>query len=249
MSFRSNFIIQYTAVVSSYCSISPFLHCIHLYRHNTMPNHPCPATCGRFFRTIGGLNSHLSSSKSCRWYVTERLHELDDTFQPYEEAAVLQRDDGSHVEEEDFIDYNPQLDPDGADLPNFQELLDEFVLIPDPPWMTDPEPQEGEAGPGPQTALYRRRMLAMKDLLDEDADERVTDEDVTSARILRQEHLQTSLPTQDRDGDANMATEGEDPRFHPFISELDWKIANWAIKDGPGHNAFNRLLNIPGVSC
>ena len=36
--------------------------------------------------------------------------------------------------------------------------------------------------------------------------------------------------------------------FSPFTSELDWKIGRWAVKDGPGHNAFDRLLQIPGVS-
>ncbi|KAF8868438.1 hypothetical protein CPB84DRAFT_1819214 [Gymnopilus junonius] len=35
--------------------------------------------------------------------------------------------------------------------------------------------------------------------------------------------------------------------FAPFASELDWRVAQWAVKDGPGHNAFNRLLEIPGV--
>ena len=45
-----------------------------------------------------------------------------------------------------------------------------------------------------------------------------------------------------------MFQEGTDPKFYPFNSELDWKIAQWAIKDGPGKNAFDRLLKIPGVS-
>lgn len=168
------------------------------------------------------------------------LHELD---------AALEMEDEPQAEEEDFLDYDPQHDPEGADLPDFQELLDEFVLIPDLPSITNLEPQEGEAGPGPQTASYRKRMLAMKDLLDDDDDERVTDEDPTSAKIIRQEPAPiVSLQAQDKDGDANMVADDEDPRFHPFTSELDWKIANWAIKDGPGHNVFNRLLNIPGVS-
>ncbi|KAJ7743424.1 hypothetical protein B0H14DRAFT_2308748, partial [Mycena olivaceomarginata] len=35
--------------------------------------------------------------------------------------------------------------------------------------------------------------------------------------------------------------------FAPFASELDWMIAEWVIKDGPGHKAFDRLLDIPGV--
>ncbi|PPQ85135.1 hypothetical protein CVT25_004249, partial [Psilocybe cyanescens] len=36
-------------------------------------------------------------------------------------------------------------------------------------------------------------------------------------------------------------------KFFPFASELDWKVAQWAVMDGPGHNAFDRLLAIPGV--
>ena len=42
--------------------------------------------------------------------------------------------------------------------------------------------------------------------------------------------------------------DGEPNSFFPFSSELDWRVAWWAVKDGPGHNAFNHLLEIPGVS-
>ncbi|KAF8958087.1 hypothetical protein BDZ97DRAFT_1668977 [Flammula alnicola] len=44
-----------------------------------------------------------------------------------------------------------------------------------------------------------------------------------------------------------MSEGGELNPFAPFSSELDWRVAQWAVKDGPGHNAFNRLLEIPGV--
>ncbi|KAF8874329.1 hypothetical protein CPB84DRAFT_1690242 [Gymnopilus junonius] len=37
------------------------------------------------------------------------------------------------------------------------------------------------------------------------------------------------------------------PEFMPFSSELDWRFAEWAVKDGPGQNAIDRLLAIPGV--
>ncbi|KAF8168381.1 hypothetical protein B0H34DRAFT_646341 [Crassisporium funariophilum] len=50
-----------------------------------------------------------------------------------------------------------------------------------------------------------------------------------------------------KNGDGDISMEGENP-FFPFLSELDWKVAQWAVKDGPGHSAFNRLLEIPGVS-
>jgi hypothetical protein len=36
--------------------------------------------------------------------------------------------------------------------------------------------------------------------------------------------------------------------FHPFESRLDWEVACWAIEEGIGHGALDRLLAIPGVS-
>ncbi|KAJ3776370.1 hypothetical protein FB446DRAFT_762900 [Lentinula raphanica] len=35
--------------------------------------------------------------------------------------------------------------------------------------------------------------------------------------------------------------------FAPFASEMDWRIAEWVVKDGIGHKSFDRLLAIPGV--
>lgn len=36
--------------------------------------------------------------------------------------------------------------------------------------------------------------------------------------------------------------------YAPFASEMDWRIAEWFVKDNIGHNSFNQLLQIPGVS-
>lgn len=49
----------------------------------------------------------------------------------------------------------------------------------------------------------------------------------------------------DVDGEPGM--EKQNP-YAPFTSELDWRIARWAVKDNPGHKVFDRLLSIPGVS-
>jgi hypothetical protein len=42
--------------------------------------------------------------------------------------------------------------------------------------------------------------------------------------------------------------EEEDKRFTPFASELDWRVARWAVQEGVGHKSFDRLMAIPGVS-
>ncbi|KAJ3966048.1 hypothetical protein EV361DRAFT_872717 [Lentinula raphanica] len=39
-----------------------------------------------------------------------------------------------------------------------------------------------------------------------------------------------------------------DTAFAPFASEMDWRIAEWVVKDGIGHKSLDRLLSIPGVT-
>jgi hypothetical protein len=39
-----------------------------------------------------------------------------------------------------------------------------------------------------------------------------------------------------------------DSTYGPFQGEIDWRIAEWAILDSPGHNSLDRLLSIPNVS-
>lgn len=36
--------------------------------------------------------------------------------------------------------------------------------------------------------------------------------------------------------------------YAPFASEMDWRVAEWVVKEDVGHNSFNRFLHIPGVS-
>ncbi|KAJ7020868.1 hypothetical protein C8F04DRAFT_1403295 [Mycena alexandri] len=51
----------------------------------------------------------------------------------------------------------------------------------------------------------------------------------------------------DPEGDVDMENIDRSNGFAPFASELDWRIAEWVVKEGPGHKAFDRLLDIPGV--
>ncbi len=92
----------------------------------------------------------------------------------------------------------------------------------------------GEEGPGPSTAANRIQHAIQ---LDDDSDDRVTDIYAGAGRILRR----TSLTSNSSDPDI------ESP-YAPFSSELDWRIAKWAIKDSAGQAAFDRFLAIPGVS-
>ena len=77
--------------------------------------------------------------------------------------------------------------------------------------------------------------------LDDEDDTRFTAGHPTAGAVLP--------ATPDGDGDIEMGdtTENNLNTFSPFSSELDWRIAEWAIKEKVGNSAIDRLLEIPGV--
>lgn len=180
----------------------------------------------------------------------DKLKGLDNTplSQIVHQAPVIENSEiqyeNQEYQAEDYIDFDPDVNSE-PDEEDFQDLLDEFAMIPNPAFAnSEHEYEEGEEGPGPQTAAYRQKISTMKHILVDDNDERVVEAHSTAGKILYQQSKEQHY---DKDGDTNMLQEEEDTKFLPFTSELDWKIAQWAVKDGPGHNAFNRLLKIPGV--
>jgi hypothetical protein len=171
------------------------------------------------------MNSHLSKARSCAWYEKGKLRALG--INDIHDPAPSPPHDSDDMDDSNWDNYDPQQDPD-VDM-EFGPYEDDFHFI----TTKDSEP---EAGPGPQTQIQIP-------ILEDDDDQRFIQIDEDAGRIYRQDppprHCQV-----DEDGDTSM---GNSP-FFPFASELDWRVAQWAVKDGPGHNAFNRLLEIPGVN-
>ncbi|KAJ6449731.1 hypothetical protein C8R45DRAFT_947183 [Mycena sanguinolenta] len=103
--------------------------------------------------------------------------------------------------------------------------------------------------PGPSSAPWNYQHLS-----DED-NNRVIDSHPTAGKVIRMnDNLHTKWKKSfglgidpDSDGDIEMGGSDLPNGFALFASELDWRIAEWVIKDGTGHKAFDRLLNIPGV--
>jgi hypothetical protein len=196
-----------------------------LNRHSKM-SIPCEARCGRQFASISSMHSHLSKARSCAWYEIGKLRALgiDNNGDSYVPIPSQPHDpeNNSDWEEED-----PQQDP-VVDM-EFGPYEDEFQFLPI---------EEPAAGTGQQNAKYP--------VLEDVDDQRFVQIDEEAGRIYRHDapprHCQV-----DMDGDSLMDN-GEPNPFFPFASELDWRVAQWAVKDGPGHNAFNRLLEIPGVN-
>jgi len=208
-------------------------------------SYPCEAKCGRWFSGAPSMNAHLSTSRSCAWYAKGKLRDLglDEDYDlntipaPPPPSGPEQDVDWEDYNDDDWENYDPEQDPD-IDM-DFGPYDEQFLPT--------EEPVVGVEGPGPQTAENRILQGAAKTrhpILDDDDDRRVIQIDEEAGKIYRHDppprHFQVN-----KDGNSSM---DRDNLFFPFTSELDWRVAQWAVKDGPGHNAFNRLLEIPGVS-
>ncbi|KAJ3965372.1 hypothetical protein EV361DRAFT_810815 [Lentinula raphanica] len=92
------------------------------------------------------------------------------------------------------------------------------------------------------------KLRSFDDMEDE---EKIVEENLEAARIIR---MDSSLETRWRlahnlevDHPMDGSSPLPDEAFAPFATEMDWKIAEWVIKDGIGHKSLDRLLAIPGV--
>ncbi|KAF8228231.1 hypothetical protein L208DRAFT_1292600 [Tricholoma matsutake] len=186
-------------------------------------DHHCPV-CTRYFKTSHGLNSHLKTSRSCSWWkrgkLAEVMEELDDEDLHGGAIGVQEGDQGNPY-------YFINVPPNAAD----EELF-------------------GQPGPGPSSQANQSRCL------DEDDDEWHEEKDVGAGKVIRMDEClhdcwHQLFREQDGDGDVVMrdddgATTDKD-NYAPFASEMDWRVAQWMVKDRIGHKSFDRFLAIPGV--
>jgi hypothetical protein len=153
-----------------------------------------------------------------------------------------------------FDDNNIPLDPI-IDIPveeviqQWEDDLFQFIPADSTAAGTSSGPQLNQAGPSsaPQTTPQTRHLS--------DNDEgRFIECHPTAGQVIRMnDNLHAKWKRSfggsalGLDGDVEMEDPDSPNVFAPFASELDWRIAEWVIKDGPGHKAFDRLLQIPGV--
>lgn len=214
----------------------------------------CPAGCGRLFQTTKARESHVTQSQSCSWWRkyeksswTQELEATDD--EPLGPEYMERLEEEKEEEEEELVEVHVgELEADL--LQEYEEDHDIFHFVP-------LEPEIGEQGPGPSTQANRlldRQLGTKLRTLD---DNNIEDEQViewkkkagTAIKIdksLRERwriahNLEADIPM---DGTGSLP----DKLYFPFASEMDWRIAEWVVKDGIGHKSFDRLLAIPGVS-
>ncbi|KAF8225003.1 hypothetical protein L208DRAFT_1308146 [Tricholoma matsutake] len=133
-----------------------------------------------------------------------------------------------HEEEE-------EEDPDDALWQWNQEQGDPYYFINVPPNATDEEDPIGQPGPGPSSQANQRATNQSR-CLDEDDDE-------GAGKVIQMDeclcdHWRQLFREQDN----------KDNLYAPFASEMDWRVAQWMVKDGIGHKSFDRFLAIPGVT-
>ena len=209
-----------------------------------MEDHTCPV-CAKPFASMKSLNSHLRMAKSCsHWGKGKRKELAMDLFE--DEAGDL-----------DILDHNQSslnqspIPEDENPMDVMQDWNDEhrqaFYFVEDV--------TEGKAGPGPSSTSARQHRFTNQ-TLDDDEDARVEDSDLTAGAIIRMdEHLHQRWKalfgnnSEVEDEDIRM-DDGNQPSINPyapFASELEWRVARWAVKDGIGHKSLDRLLAISGV--
>ena len=216
-------------------------------------DHICPA-CRRFFPTIKGVHSHLTSSRKCAWYKRERYKQVSTHFTATQDDSLGNTD---FLDDTDFYpdqelsnpeDMDDEMDPEDV----IEEMEELFQFIPLP----EPLPEDGQ----PQQSSTSQRSGSQRWTsihLEKEEDSQYVETPYPDAGYVTgvDEDLHSKWKryfghqNMDEEGDVTMQDGIEPPgSFAPFASELDWRVASWAIKDGIGHNSFDRLLAIPGVS-
>ena len=196
----------------------------------------CPA-CEKKFRSARGMSSHLGTARSCSWYKKGKLKAL--VMPGQFEDDILSEEINDSIPDELPRRWGAEADPSTV-MEDYDDQL--FELL--------PTYEEPHAGPS------RTSGAAELEEEEDDEDERVEEEDKAagaSIRVVDTLHERWKRDfgsSKDSEGDVNMSNSQieEDDKFSPFSSELDWRIARWAIQDGIGHKSFDRLMSIPGVS-
>ncbi|KAH9976966.1 hypothetical protein BJV74DRAFT_781398 [Russula compacta] len=197
----------------------------------------CPV-CLRWFKTKRGCTSHLKNARSCLWYRYGKLANLEPL------GPLDLNGEGGEVGIQDMVGedegilrkgYGEEADPEDI-LGGIEDDDNIFHFIPIP------------VLPAPEAPDQNYRAL------DDEDDSRVEDSYVGAGKVIKMNETlhekwrKTFGSGKDRDGDVEMGNPTPpENSFHPFTSELDWRIANWVIKDSLGNNAFDRFLAIPGV--
>ena len=133
------------SIALSLFSVSCYSQHLSLYlllqaHMDPLEDHTCPA-CRKYFSTIKGVHSHLTSSRKCSWYKKEKHKEV---------STWIETNEGYHLENSD-LDFNPLQEMNLMDMDDemdpqdvIEEMEEFFQFIPLPPAQIS---KIGESGP------------------------------------------------------------------------------------------------------
>lgn len=201
----------------------------------------CPAGCGKFFQHTKGLSSHLAQARSCRHYCRGKNRQMESRMALAPAPAPVMGSNGPSVEPEVVV---PQVEDEDED-PDDPMEEDAWVDYLPPPLYFLPASGDSEEPVASSSQLpppLHHTALS----LDDDEDTRVEDVYASAGKIIDTEDTLHKKWTDYFKDDTPNPDTSRDPTFSPFASELDWRVAQWAMSS-LGHNKFNELLAIPGV--
>ncbi|KAH9916704.1 uncharacterized protein B0H18DRAFT_884628 [Fomitopsis serialis] len=203
----------------------------------TQDDTTCPA-CDKPLKTSQGLMAHLSTARSCLWYrkgknrvpVEHNIPEVTETA----ECNVSGTDDAMD-EDEPYEDFHTFLDHGNLfhfELPAEAEVMEEQAGNDSGPSLEDVDTTAGRV-----IRMEPRIVDTWKAFFAED-----------SATEGSADSEEDRMDVDSEEGEGGCAQE-RDPngRWKPFASELDWRVANWIIREDVGQGSLNRFLSIPGV--
>ena len=202
-------------------------------RRSKSPPHPRPSKRRQ--------TSHSSNPHDC-------LDTLDMTCLDGDGYFAEEVDDGLEQLEEDINGPDLEIEDIVMNMPD--DPMDNIFHFIDNVEPVVPEPEIGEAGPGPSTHAGGRFARGKRHVLEDDEeDKRVVEEDLADGKLIRMsDPLHDVWKAKFGEGEEGSDSDSNEDRLYaPFASELDWRIAAWMVHDSPGHNALDRLLSIPGV--
>ena len=200
--------------------------------------------------------THLSSARSCKWYNKGKNVDRTDIDPVIDSEPVRGRAQRIEDERDDFHDVMGNHDLFRFDLPPPPIDQSETMAA------SSSQASSSSVNPVP---LLRHRHNGPN--LDDNEDTRIEEEDTLAGAVIRMSSTvvetwkayfgESDIESDDRmdvdEEDTNMDTELplKDPniKWRPFASELDWRVAMWAVREDVGQKSLNRLLSIPGVSA
>lgn len=208
----------------------------------------CPL-CHRVFRTTQGANAHITTNKKCSARMAQSFESTPEAFNMTPPSPFAGNPEP--IEDPQSIEQPSSPDWDSALLlEEFDDVNFDLPLHLDP-WVLAPKPAEA---PGPSSRLPRTfdASSRISPSLLQPEDNRFVEPHPPQSKsgwVFAIRSPGQDDHDMDEDGDTAMGSDSDDQRFRPFNSELDWKIAQWAVKDSASHAAFDRFLEIPGVRC